>query len=469
MARRKFAYATVAQPSVSYLDWDRKASRIRTASVKPNLVDQASEIFGEKFNPSDYMLTHSTIVCSVDTYAPPKVSAGKTLENGFWVVRKDPNYFITPETQKYINGNNDAWSRQVLLASYPTFIGAQSYVEHVQVESLSKGRIIDAVARDIGESVYIDILVANSLKHEELIEQIRSGKLNTLSMGCNCTYTICTKCGHCAADDTELCAHVSHEKGNVFYDAMGQKHTVAELCGSPTEPGGGVTFIEASWVAVPAFKGAVLRNILDPKEVSEETRKKAEIVLNSPPKQWVSEGGANKTAAWGDEPDAGMDSGAEEPVKEEKKPSSPMEDVADELSQFVIDKVKRKVKDMMQEPLPATEGTKPNENLSTASRVKASQIYAATIDVLGKSASSDADFLDKVAAFHNKIGLDVPVSFYRAVLKVGSAPDSADPKAIMAYLTKLQDALKVTSLTRDQAEVLLGLGKSLKATIRLNG
>jgi hypothetical protein len=52
-------------------------------------------------------------------------------------------------------------------------------------------------------------------------------------------------------------------KGNTFYDEKGAKHRIAELCGDVTlDPTGGVQFIEASWVKVPAFKGAVARNLI---------------------------------------------------------------------------------------------------------------------------------------------------------------------------------------------------------------
>jgi hypothetical protein len=136
--------------------------------------------------------------------------------------------------------------------------------EHVQIPELSKGRIIDAVARDIGESVYIDILVATERKHKALIEAITSGQLSTLSMGCSTTETQCTKCGNVATDETQLCMCIRFKKGTTFLDAKGQRRKVAELCGHASIEPGSVKFIEASWVANPAFKGAVLRNILDP-------------------------------------------------------------------------------------------------------------------------------------------------------------------------------------------------------------
>jgi intein/homing endonuclease len=127
-----------------------------------------------------------TIVASVDTEAPPDVKLGKIREASSTrtIDRRYADYQIKPECSQYVNNNGDSWSRNVLLASYPTFIGAHNFLEHVQVEEKSKGRIIDAVARDIGDSVYIDILVATNRKHASLVRDIESGKMGTLSMGC---------------------------------------------------------------------------------------------------------------------------------------------------------------------------------------------------------------------------------------------------------------------------------------------
>jgi len=186
--------------------------------------------------------------------------------------------------------NCDSFPRDVLLKSYRTFVGGDSYLEHVQVKELSKGRILDAVARDIGPSVYVDILVANHRKHTELCERILSGKLNTLSMGCSTVSTTCTKCGNVAADEVNLCTHIRYEKGNYFYDPRGQRRKVAEICGHASYGDtGGVNFIEASWVEVPAFTGAVMRNIIEPAKLSPKSLKQMKAVLESPPKEWVKD------------------------------------------------------------------------------------------------------------------------------------------------------------------------------------
>lgn len=137
--------------------------------------------------------------------------------------------------------------------------------EHIQIPEMSKGRIIDAVARDIGDSVYIDLLVATARRHKPLVAAIVGGELSTLSMGCQVTYTQCSKCGNVAEDETQLCNCIRYAKQNTFYDDTGVQRIIAELCGHASEPET-VKFIEASWVANPAFTGAVLRSILTAEE-----------------------------------------------------------------------------------------------------------------------------------------------------------------------------------------------------------
>lgn len=202
----RYANARVVNHRLEYTGgWDN----VRVASGKPrmdrNLVEQAEKILKAGFDPKAYLLTHATIVASVDTVPVKNARLGATIEGGKRIVRKTANYRIKADCDKYINNNLDSWARDVLLKSYKTFIGAHSFVEHVQIEDLSKGRIIDAVARDVGDSVYVDILVANDRKHTDLIEQIESGQLSTLSMGCSIDGSTCTKCGHWAADETEFC------------------------------------------------------------------------------------------------------------------------------------------------------------------------------------------------------------------------------------------------------------------------
>jgi hypothetical protein len=392
-----------------------------TGKVPGNLVDQATGIFGVPFNPKDYLLTHATIVASVDTYSPEGTKTGAVMEGGFRVNRRYPKYRVASTCQKFINNNNDAWSRPVLLRSFETFIGGHNFVEHVQIEDLSKGRIIDAVARDIGDSVYIDILIATDRKHKELVAAIENGKMGTLSMGCTVDGTICTKCGHWAADETEMCPHIKYEKGNTFYDEQGRVHIVAELCGHESlDPTGGVQFIEASWVETPAFTGAVLRNVLEP---TEGISRRAEQILNSPPPQW-SDTASVKAASfaysrgdiladeWGEE----EEQGEEQEAPEEK---SPLQDVEDELTRHLYDRARKRIKRDLEDGdgVPG-DSTAPNDTMQHegSSRV----VYQESLRALARTASSDAELVNSVAMFNNRLGVNLPVRVYRASLKVGS-------------------------------------------------
>ncbi len=264
MAFSKFANASVIQPLISMAAWDDVRDK-GLALGCPFWQKQAqSQLLFSKYDPQQSMLSHCTIIASVDTENGPG-QVGRQFDGGFQIDRRFTDYYITPKTSKYVNNNQDSWERKLLLATFRTFVGGQNYVEHLQIPELSKGRIIDAAARDIGDSIYVDILVATELKHKPLIAAIQKEELQTLSMGCTVAYTTCTKCGNVAEDETQLCGHIRYMKGNTFMDELGKVRKIAELCGHYTDPNS-VKFIEASWVANPAFTGAVLRNILTPEE-----------------------------------------------------------------------------------------------------------------------------------------------------------------------------------------------------------
>jgi len=89
---------------------------------------------------------------------------------------------------------------------------------------------------------------------------------------CSTSSTTCTKCGNVAKDETQLCACIRYFKGQDFVDEYGVQRKVAELCGHHTDPNS-VRFIEASWVANPAFKGAVLRSVLSAEDVAQVENK----------------------------------------------------------------------------------------------------------------------------------------------------------------------------------------------------
>jgi hypothetical protein len=518
MAHLKTARAVVETPAVTRRAWGeiRTAGRSMgklpsfarsrvaktTGAVPTNLVEQASTIFGSAFDPKQYLLTHATIVASVDVYQPTNAKLGSVLDDGFRVNRKYGDFRIKAECAKFINNNKDAWSRGVLVKAFETFIAGHNFVEHVQIESMSKGRIIDAVARDIGDSVYIDILIATDRKHADLVTAIESGKMGTLSMGCTVDGTICTKCGHWAADETEMCPHIKYQKGNSFFDEQGSQHIVAELCGHDSlEPTGGVTFIEASWVETPAFTGAVLRNVM---EATAEVAAKAAAVLNTPPPQWSADAtlkaagmahkatalstleaaaeqdprivaqvghgpmtspdvlsvGANPTmeadlflAGWDDFDEGGGEEEEGEAEPKEEKEDAPLDSVRDDLKDHLLKEVKKQIKDEMKgKDVGDALSTAPNETMQHEGTTKVVATYKAGLASLVRTASSDVALLNELAMFNKAAGVKIPVPVYRAALKLGSATKFSDSKefvrACHAVLGRQPSSTEVRVLAR---------------------
>jgi hypothetical protein len=252
MAMRKEGHATIAELAIDPFKWVEKKASPSRIKVAKDLVAQ--------YDPGKWLLSHATIIASVDVD-----TADQNNPKG--------NYWIKPEYSIFVNNNGDSWERELLKKCYQTFVGSDNYVEHVQIPELSKGKIVDVALREIPfmkssegkdlTTLYVDILIATNKKHTDLIDKIKTGEYNAMSMGCLIEYSQCSQCGRIAKDESESCDHIRYFKKNYFYDPNGIKRIIAELCGRAEDPGS-CKFIEASWVKKPAFEGAVLRNIVEP-------------------------------------------------------------------------------------------------------------------------------------------------------------------------------------------------------------
>lgn len=241
--------ARVAEPTISLSSWEREWGN-KALSIP--LSDPAKKFWKTASDAkTKYLLSHCTIMSSVA------------------VEEKPYDYLIRPASAHLVNNNDDAWSSSVMKASYKTFVGAFNFVEHFQNSKYAKGHIVDSVLRKIHltqdprDSVYfVDILVATDLSHSKLAAQIRNGEVKYLSMGCVTDLVICSFCGQHVTDASTYCHHLQFNKGSFLPDEDGVPRRVAELCGHDSLPGGGVKFVEASWVQTPAFPGAIKRSIV---------------------------------------------------------------------------------------------------------------------------------------------------------------------------------------------------------------
>lgn len=239
MSVMKYAQAVIEEPELDRQHWDQLHGRRGHRGM--------AKVAAAGMDLRKYLLTHATIMSSV------------ACEDGH------EDWLIKPECSHLVNNNDDAWENTVLAMSYKTFQGAFNFLEHYQNTKASKGYIVDAVLRKIhlGDSgvwvYYCDILVATDLKHTALIQDIKSGRMRYLSMGCVTDLITCSFCGAHNDGIGVACSHLANSKGRFLTDHDGIARRVAELCGHKSMPGGGVKFVEASWVATPAFPGAAAR------------------------------------------------------------------------------------------------------------------------------------------------------------------------------------------------------------------
>lgn len=185
MGFRRTANAIVNTPNIHFDKWMDEMRTNSNTIVSDNNVVRIAKTILRKADPKQFLLSHATIVASVDCYSPKEAKVGRFLNRDLECHRKFANFRIDPKCTAIINNNGDAWERSLLLSTYRTFIGAPNYLEHVQIPELSKGFIVDAIARDVGESCYIDILVATDRKHKILISDIMSENIRAMSMGCS--------------------------------------------------------------------------------------------------------------------------------------------------------------------------------------------------------------------------------------------------------------------------------------------
>ena len=71
MAFLRYARANVVRPQVHSMEWDKVRVASGSSKLNNSLRKKAEEILGESFTPERFLLTHATIVCSVDAVQVP--------------------------------------------------------------------------------------------------------------------------------------------------------------------------------------------------------------------------------------------------------------------------------------------------------------------------------------------------------------------------------------------------------------
>lgn len=130
----------------------------KDAMGKSRVAFRKLDVDWKKYNTKDYLFTHDTACCSVETE-----------ENGYW---------ITPPCWELVNANGNAWTTPVLLASFKTFIGGENYLEHCFVKG-TRILMSDGTYRNI-EDVKEGDKVINRLGQVDTVKNVQIRKSNDL-------------------------------------------------------------------------------------------------------------------------------------------------------------------------------------------------------------------------------------------------------------------------------------------------
>lgn len=194
---------------------------------------------------NDCIYLHGTIVASVD-------------------LEPNSEHYIKKASEQFINDNGDAFPRDEVISRYKTFKShSRTYAEHKQGPEHAKGRCVDVVIRNMGDTVLVDVLFTVDKAHTDLIRNIEKQIVTHLSMGCQTEFTKCSICGHLAHNEDEYCDHVKNQKRQIIQAPDGNLRKVAELCFNNT-------WIDISLVMNPAFGGAAIRKILSSDAVGKQ-------------------------------------------------------------------------------------------------------------------------------------------------------------------------------------------------------
>jgi hypothetical protein len=211
----------------------------------------------------------------------------------------------------------------------------------------------------------IESFVYEGFVHDIEVEEDHSYQVHGFGVSnCQVEFTICTACGNVAYDETQLCNHIHYFKGNEFVDALGRKRKIAELCGHVLAEPGSVKFIEASWVANPAFEGAVLRDILNPEEVADLGRKMS-IAFSGGPRVMLTGAmgkAASFPAAQGQQGQPGQQGQGFDDGMDKKPAPAPTGDPASKAVDELADALRQRAVDKVREEMKPEPGPRPNEN-----------------------------------------------------------------------------------------------------------
>lgn len=180
-----------------------------------------------------------------------------------WTPREGYVLTVVRAISARVNQNFDGFPGEELRKSAHTFVGKPIFVNHHNEDPLlARGVVVASRYVEAGDDKYIEVIQeTDSRAYPKLAKEIIEGGLDSVSMGCEAGFTICSACDNKATDLTDMCDHVLYHKGSTFPRKVGNKIEnvlVYEKCYK-------IGFFELSYVFDPADETAVVSRVLTAK------------------------------------------------------------------------------------------------------------------------------------------------------------------------------------------------------------
>jgi hypothetical protein len=204
-------------------------------------------LLGERIQPSGAQLRK-------------KIKSSRTIK-GF---RMKPGYLYTVvrAISARVNQNWDGWPSHELEAAHHTFIGKPVFVNHENYDpDKARGVVVASRYVEAGDDKYIEVVQEIDAKRFPLLaHEIKSGGLDSVSMGAEAGHTICSACGNRAVDNDDMCDHVKYHKGEKVRRHNRRTGKIDEVL--VYESCHKLGFFELSYVFDPADETAVASKVV---------------------------------------------------------------------------------------------------------------------------------------------------------------------------------------------------------------
>ena len=171
-------------------------------------------------------------------------------------------YTVVRAISARINQNYDGWPADELRKSHHTFIGKPVFVNHENYDpQLARGVVVASRFVENGNDQYVEVIQEIDAKRfPKLAHEIRTGGLDSVSMGAEAAFTICSYCKHRATDESDMCDHVMFHKGEKLRKFNRRTGKVDDIL--VYESCHKLSFFELCYVFDPADETAVASRVL---------------------------------------------------------------------------------------------------------------------------------------------------------------------------------------------------------------